>query len=404
MDLTTALTGGLAAIICVAAPLTAVTSAFLLWLFRRATLRGMALESGAAESAPETGKRGITDGGRLAPLTIKSQHAGAVFVRPSAEETYRRTARSLRAVAWTYGAGGLVYALTLAIAWLITAGDGFILSRFLWLAVNYAWPLVLVVVLVATTGGRETLTVAGGYLAVLSVVTLIGLGQSSGLSIGDLIFVWIVINGPGTLLLLAFLYRRVRAVGPLVLVFMVAGVTGAFLAIEVLRASEGLMRGIVAAGLSVGVGAITIFVLMHLVGFALFGLFGWWLLGWLGRRFRALKLWFVLRSYGAEAIRGVIREHVRLAWLLESRLAGDARFELVAPTPFALVSFRHRSGDEATAALTAAINASGHSYVTASQIDGTAFIRISVGQTHTMEQHVDRLWRLIDGAAAPPPP
>jgi aromatic-L-amino-acid decarboxylase len=119
----------------------------------------------------------------------------------------------------------------------------------------------------------------------------------------------------------------------------------------------------------------------------------------LGRRFRALKLWFVLRSYGAAGIRGHIREHVRLARLLEERLVADARFEMVAPTPFALVSFRHVAGSEATMSLADAVNASGHSYVTPSQIDGEAFIRVSVGQTYTTQEHVDRLWRLIDQSA-----
>ena len=119
----------------------------------------------------------------------------------------------------------------------------------------------------------------------------------------------------------------------------------------------------------------------------------------LGRRFRALKLWFVLRSYGAEGIRRHVREHVRLAHDLERRLEADARFELIAPTPFALVSFRHAAGDEATGRLADAINSSGHSYVTASQVDGRSFIRVSVGQTHTRQQHVDRLWDLIDAEA-----
>jgi aromatic-L-amino-acid decarboxylase len=116
----------------------------------------------------------------------------------------------------------------------------------------------------------------------------------------------------------------------------------------------------------------------------------------LGRRFRALKLWFVLRSYGAEGIRHHIREHVRLARDLEARLVEDDRFELVAPTPLALVSFRHVEGDQATDSLASAINASGHSYVTPSKLGDVSFIRVSIGQTHTEQRHVDRLWSVID--------
>lgn len=119
----------------------------------------------------------------------------------------------------------------------------------------------------------------------------------------------------------------------------------------------------------------------------------------LGRRFRALKLWFVLRSYGAEGIRHHLRQHVALARDLEQRLADDDRFELIAPTPFALVSFRHVDGNDATENLGTAINASGHSYVTPSQIGDLAFIRVSIGQTHTEHRHLDRLWSVIDRAA-----
>jgi aromatic-L-amino-acid decarboxylase len=119
----------------------------------------------------------------------------------------------------------------------------------------------------------------------------------------------------------------------------------------------------------------------------------------LGRRFRALKLWFVLRSYGAEGIRHHIREHVRLANGLAERLAADDRFELVAPVSFALVCFRLVAGNEATDRLAAAINATGTAFVTPSTVDGRSFIRVSVGQTSTEARHVEALWAAIDRLA-----
>ncbi len=122
----------------------------------------------------------------------------------------------------------------------------------------------------------------------------------------------------------------------------------------------------------------------------------------LGRRFRALKLWFVLRWYGAEGIRHHVREHVRLARELAAKIEADARFEIVAPVPFGLVCFRHVDGNDATDALGTAINASGDVFLTPSQLGDASYLRVSIGQTGTRAEHVDRLWSLIDENATRP--
>jgi len=119
----------------------------------------------------------------------------------------------------------------------------------------------------------------------------------------------------------------------------------------------------------------------------------------LGRRFRALKLWWVIRSYGVEGLRTIVREHVRLADGFAAHIEADDRFELIAPHPFALVCFRHVGGNDATRALATALNATGDVAVTPSQIDGQWFIRVSIGQTYTEQRHVDHLWTLIDDLA-----
>ncbi|MBH29293.1 MAG: aspartate aminotransferase family protein [Actinobacteria bacterium] len=119
----------------------------------------------------------------------------------------------------------------------------------------------------------------------------------------------------------------------------------------------------------------------------------------LGRRFRALKLWWVIRSYGAEGLRSMVRYHVELADQLAARLEADSRFELVAPHPFALVCFRCTESDEATNRLADAVNESGTVYWTASELDGRPMIRVSVGQSRTEQRHLDALWSLIDELA-----
>jgi aromatic-L-amino-acid decarboxylase len=115
----------------------------------------------------------------------------------------------------------------------------------------------------------------------------------------------------------------------------------------------------------------------------------------LGRRFRSLKLWFVLRHYGAEGLRAHIRQHVGLAQELADWLKGDSRFVVAAPVPLNLVCFRLAAGDAATQAVLDALNASGRVFLTHAKLDGKLVIRVAIGGTWTGRRHVEALWRMI---------
>ncbi len=115
----------------------------------------------------------------------------------------------------------------------------------------------------------------------------------------------------------------------------------------------------------------------------------------LGRRFRALKLWFVLRSYGVEGLQAHIRKGVALAEELSGWVGADDRFELAAPTTLNLVCFRHRSDDAFNLALLDAINGSGKAYLNRTRIDGRVALRMAIGGTYTERRHVEETWRLI---------
>jgi aromatic-L-amino-acid decarboxylase len=115
----------------------------------------------------------------------------------------------------------------------------------------------------------------------------------------------------------------------------------------------------------------------------------------LGRRFRALKLWFVIRHYGVAGLRREIRRHVALAQAFAAWVRADARFELAAPVPLNLVCFRHRSGDAANQTLMDRLNASGDLYLTHTRLDGKLTLRMSIGQATTEERHVANAWRRI---------
>ena len=116
----------------------------------------------------------------------------------------------------------------------------------------------------------------------------------------------------------------------------------------------------------------------------------------LGRRFRALKLWFVIRHYGVEGLRALVREHVRLAQWFAAQVAADPRFEPAAPAPLNLVCFRLREGgDAANRALLERLNASGKLYLTHTVLDGRYTLRLSIGGTLTEARHVEAAWAKI---------
>jgi aromatic-L-amino-acid decarboxylase len=115
----------------------------------------------------------------------------------------------------------------------------------------------------------------------------------------------------------------------------------------------------------------------------------------LGRRFRALKLWFVLRHYGVVGLREHIERHVASARWLAARVDDDERFERIAPTDLSLVCFACTAGDDASERLVHAINASGAAFVTHTRLDSRYVIRVAIGATQTTQRHVERLWDLL---------
>lgn len=120
----------------------------------------------------------------------------------------------------------------------------------------------------------------------------------------------------------------------------------------------------------------------------------------LGRRFRALKLWFVIRHYGVEGLRYHIEHHVDLAQRFARWIEESPDFELAVPAPLNLVCFRHRGGDAANRALLARLNESGRIYLTHTVLAERYTLRLSVGQTMTEERHIQAAWDLIRENAA----
>ena len=127
----------------------------------------------------------------------------------------------------------------------------------------------------------------------------------------------------------------------------------------------------------------------------------------LGRRFRALKLWMVLRAFGREGIMERLREHLRLAGLFRSWVEGDANFEVMAPTPLSVVCFRalfagrdDAEHDRLNDEVVEAVNATGEAFLSATKLRGRTALRLAVGNIRTEERHVRRVWELLNEAAA----
>ncbi len=120
----------------------------------------------------------------------------------------------------------------------------------------------------------------------------------------------------------------------------------------------------------------------------------------LGRRFRALKLWFVLRYFGREGITQVLRGHMRMAQQLAEEIRCDPNFELTAPVPFALICFRYRGSDDENRELLGRINATGRTFLSGTVLNGRFVLRLAIGNIATTDEDMRATWELIRSLAS----
>jgi aromatic-L-amino-acid decarboxylase len=124
----------------------------------------------------------------------------------------------------------------------------------------------------------------------------------------------------------------------------------------------------------------------------------------LGRRFRALKLWMVIRAYGQEGLARIIDGHIKAAQWLAARIDETPNWERLAPVPFSTVCFRHAPSNNVdleahNAALIDKINASGVAFLSHTKLNGTYALRVAIGNQATTQEHVARLWAQLKHAA-----
>jgi hypothetical protein len=268
------LTGDLVGILILSAVLTWPVSWALLALYRRAVHRSMRRSGGAA---PETGDGEF-------PITRAQWN---IADSGSAEELHSQLRRRPWRAALVYVAAALTYGATLALltAWFADPEAPFRPVRLLLLTTSFAWPIVVTIGIVAASTRRRKVLV--GMVYTTSFIALVGLAVSisSTTSASQLLLLWALHNGPSTALLALCLSPRIRAVGPLVLLFLVLGFVGSELLLLVTSSSDVLLRASVDVGSSLGLGGIATFWGIVASGFVAFGVVGAALLFWIRRRY-----------------------------------------------------------------------------------------------------------------------
>lgn len=300
MDATTALTGMLPFILMISAVLTLLASVVLLKLYRRATLRGMAKAANHSSNQHRNNiyseTPAVPTGNSTASLQFNEIKEGNSDDKSStennpimlnAQKTLGTIRQSQIRTAVVYFGAGLAYALVMTFAWLVMANDGIPIGRILMLVTLFLWPTVIALCILVAVGLREVLWIVGTYSVSLALVMVFVLLRNPETTLTTLLYLWANINLPPSLFFLFFLHNRIRSVGPIVFTFLLCGVTGAVLFVQLVGNNDALLSPVVGIGHSAGLSANSLFILLHLAGFALLALIGRFLLNRLGKAYRA---------------------------------------------------------------------------------------------------------------------
>lgn len=288
MSTTVTLTGALPFLVLVAALLAYPLSSLLLSLYRRSVQRGMASVAGGSATPAAAASRRQP----VAALRIDLPPAARPAARQGPPSPLWQLATNGRwRAAAAYSAGGFAFAAIMTAGWLLATRDPAIVwIKLLVLFWTYCWPGVLPILLVAAYDRTRQSFVVGGYFAVLLALFAIALARNPGMAMHELPLHWILTNAPPTLLVLAFLARPIRAVGSLVLAFLIVAAIGSQALLSLAAANETWLRGIATFAFRLGLGANAVFVGMILAGMLAFAAgLGWPLLAWIGRRYEQKK-------------------------------------------------------------------------------------------------------------------
>jgi hypothetical protein len=279
---TTALTGRLPFYLLLAAVATWPMAMGLLRLYTRAVTRSMRSSAHVGHPPPVGG-----DSARTGTAVLNDVPGP---VTGDAEALSRLLLSRPRQVAMVYAAAGIAYALILAVAQLLADGLEILPVRFLFLFWVFVWPVVPTIGIVAasTRTGKGALTLA--YFLGLIAISGVAMALSPNVIWSQAWLAWILFDLPATVLLLTCLSPRIRAVGPLILTFLLLALIGSDVAVSVAGSRDSYLRAIIELTDMVGLGAVGTFVAMLGAGFLVFAVLGWGALVWIGRRYQAKKM------------------------------------------------------------------------------------------------------------------
>jgi hypothetical protein len=351
--ITLTLTGQLPLILLLAAALALPTSLVLLRLYKRAVLQSMRVGASGPRDQPTPARPSpaLVDGDRPGHEVMVPDHT-VPMPRSAAPAIYSELVHGAPRAAAAYALGGFAYAIVMA-AGLLAAGHLELRPvRFLLLSWTYAWPIVLTTTMALGSTRRTMLLTAVVYFLGYAALTAVGVALSPAFDSKQAMVFWLLNNGPPTVLLLAFLNRRVRAVGPLVLIFMILAVTGSSVAIAIVDGNKALLKTLVDVGSALGLGGSGIFIGLILVGFSLLGVMGWLTLVWLRQRYEKKRVSDQSITFDAIWLLFAVEQSIGLvfegaAWILTG-VAAFAGYKLVSTVALSLLSAKPKQVQENT--------------------------------------------------------
>src|SRR5499433_154611 len=263
-------------------------SLLLMRLYRNAVLKRMSSFGRETTPGPE---RKVVHRTPSSAIQIRTLDNTSSPGRPDTiSRAYRRAMQRPWQTAAVYTAAGRYYALFVTIGWLAAPHDRAVVwTKVAFLFWLYFWPTVIAIVLVAAYNPTRQWGLFATYFVVLLSLSGIALVLTPDIGIGQLLLLWIVVNGLPTVIMLAFLLQPIRAVGPLVLAFVITVSLGSYL-LWISSRNEKTLRTISQIGSRLDANQVTVFAGMIIVGLLLFALLGWGLLSLLGKLYEQKKL------------------------------------------------------------------------------------------------------------------